>query len=210
MLLPNELIAKVIRFTLPSGFENFMLTCKHVHALGTPLIAAHNERKKLWSTFGLEHSEDAQNADPTLLTALDFIHTVAVQDEIVPAYIKELNFGCGVMIGAGFMSSNYTMKTQLQARNKGKCQWWNNESAVRQMRNLVTRSRYLRASGVDVEAWADKMFNSKQFPSLFSSIYGWLQHLKPFKQDTPQNFHTSLGYLQRTITDSIFCSERPP
>ncbi|KAK7753338.1 hypothetical protein SLS62_004628 [Diatrype stigma] len=153
MDLPNELLIHVLTFTLPTGFESFMLTCKHVYALGVSLIAAHNERKKRWSVIAIEdHREDLGNA-------MAFLYEIAIKDTLAPAYIKEVYF-----LSEQPPDRADTMTAYLNEENRA---WWRDDSKVHQMRGLVTTSWYLHTSGVDVEDWADKMFQSKHSQSSY-------------------------------------------
>lgn len=148
MSLPNELLVHVLTLSLPTGFEPFMLTCKRVYAVGANLIAAHNGRKKRWSTIVIGGWEQ------DLVDAMAFLYEFAVKDPLAPAYVKELRVGFRPIPD----------EAKPRTLNEENYYWWRDDLSIYRMRDLVTTSWYLRASGVNVENWADKMFESKHLP----------------------------------------------
>lgn len=170
--LPPELLARIIYFTQPSGFENFLLTSRGVHACGRPYIAAHSRRKKLWGCIcvGKPCVQEAYQSTvkSNTILALDFVYVVAVIDPPVPGYVKHISFHNDGKELESEDEDDYNMdKSDVEddaalREMGGGVAWWNDDTAMRAMRDLVTGSLYLRTAGVDVDDWAAKMFDADQ------------------------------------------------
>jgi hypothetical protein len=98
MHLPNELLAQVVGYTLPEGFESLALTCKHIHELCAPFIAQHNELRWHFQKFKYYKTKQAvKNGTRTLLipysvnSAFNLIEHIANEPSIA-RYIREADF----------------------------------------------------------------------------------------------------------------------
>jgi hypothetical protein len=81
--LPNELLDRIVEFSLPEGFENLATTCKRIYAQCTPFMKRYNELHSRFRYF--QYQED------DLVAASDLIDLIAT-DPSVARYIRNANF----------------------------------------------------------------------------------------------------------------------
>ena len=185
--LPTEILTWIIKLTVPSGFESLLLAGSHrIYACGAQFIAAHNQRKKTWRRLYLQHHEDPRILERARW-AVDFLYAVAAKDPLIPLYVEELELGYNLdyyfyiqdvaiardrAMGVADAEINASEEQKASLRLDGQMHWqwqwpgneWlrNDPAALQKMRDLIEGSPRLRAAGVNVEHWADKMLGAER------------------------------------------------
>lgn len=87
--LPVELLDKIVKRTLPEGFESMALTCKRIYERCTPFMDRHRELRSRFQTF--EYYLRPRGSYVNLISACDMITLIAAEPEVAP-YIRTATF----------------------------------------------------------------------------------------------------------------------
>jgi hypothetical protein len=90
LLLPSELLGRIVKETMPEGFKNFVVLCKVVyHATGT-LLHRHNTLRRRYRHF--KYRGDGNLLDQgTCVSSLQLIARIAA-DPLVAKYVVSADF----------------------------------------------------------------------------------------------------------------------
>ena len=129
--LPDELLAPIVSYAIPEGFEGLCLACRRLHTICEPLIKQHNVLRSHFRNFNYY----GKVADPsfTIRTSFELIARIA-EEPVVARYIQHADFKMDLRLPVG-----------------GRL-WLMEDSGYRPdtVRDLFANSRYL--SGTD---WQD-------------------------------------------------------
>jgi hypothetical protein len=77
--LPDEILLYIIKYSLPYGFESFVLTCKRIYAVGEEDIPNHNRLRRTYKDF--QYNKEIR-------CALQLLQRIA-NDPLIAEYIEE-------------------------------------------------------------------------------------------------------------------------
>jgi hypothetical protein len=77
--LPDEILQDIVKYSLPYGFESFILACKRIYTIGKENIAIHNRLKRTYKDF--QYGKDIR-------CAIQLLHRIA-NEPLIAEYIEE-------------------------------------------------------------------------------------------------------------------------
>ena len=80
--LPQEVLLRIVKESLPESFESLLLTCKKFYSIGEPFASNHNNLKRVWSDL---HRENAQIYD------INHLLLILANEPLIGRYSKNAN-----------------------------------------------------------------------------------------------------------------------
>jgi hypothetical protein len=139
--LPGELLDEIITFTLPHGFENFVLSCKAIYARGESKIDRYN-RLQSRRRFASQPTHDRGKA-------LQLLYEISC-DPLLADFIDVLCLRNTRRDGNQSDASQLTDEFRME------------DETMDRIKEIVTRSEWLEHAGVDVEGWWERIMNEDE------------------------------------------------
>ena len=150
LALSNELLTLIIKETLPEGFENFMLTCKDVYAVGEAFIPKHNELKKKYGQFEYpSFREDRVDTNP-YLSSMQLLQDI-IKEPLIVRYFRDVNFEDERIIHINEPDSNLIDAFRANAQFKN------------DLLRLLGSSTYLRLAKQNPQEWLDAILGNRGY-----------------------------------------------
>ncbi|KAF2865563.1 hypothetical protein BDV95DRAFT_586042 [Massariosphaeria phaeospora] len=155
--LPLEILDAIIDCTLPAGLESFVLSCKSLYRRAAGQIERHNALRRRW---GYTHTESG----PRRADTLRILYHVS-RDALVAEYIDSLSLW------------DRRPVVDFSDSEDGEQDFRDDAAAMAGIKELVTRSEYLRIATVEPEAWWDKMLQEQNVDlsdhqdALFAAVF---------------------------------------
>jgi hypothetical protein len=87
--LPDELLALIVSYAIPEGFESLCLACRRLHTLCKPLI---KQRNVLCSQFrNFNYCEKIADQSFTIRTSFELIARIT-EEPVVARYMQHADF----------------------------------------------------------------------------------------------------------------------
>ncbi|KAK5168701.1 uncharacterized protein LTR77_006010 [Saxophila tyrrhenica] len=160
--LPNELILDIIQRCMPLGFESLMLSCKAVHTVGEEFIERHNSLRRTYRIVEPARRFDYAPENDAPQDILHLLHKIA-KDPLTAGYIQSIDFTWDNPIG------DYSEAIE---------KWpvlLDNETAIEDLRFLLSDPGTLARVGIDVSGWLERMVNEPEIFFCLNRInLGWV------------------------------------
>lgn len=150
--LPNELLRTIFDLTRPYGFENLVLTCKHMYNKARPVITRHNELRRKYRNFRFNRRDEDPTSDKSIDALTWFVPQLLLniaRDPWVAVYIVHADVGERNNVEDYYREGDSKYKPVVEQLDAPE-----NRNLIRK---LLRESSFLRSIGADPDQWLQRI-----------------------------------------------------